>query len=98
MGSLDELINQYNFVTTKTSSLNEASESLMEEQRQLFSLSEDIKFRLKHFTQAELIIQRLQNPTFSPSSDQFADIINSIDECMQYLKENVSLKIFAKKS
>lgn len=66
-----------------------ASETLMDEQRQLISLSDDIKFRLKHFTQAEHLIQRLQNPTFSPSSDQFIDLINNIDECMDYLKEHV---------
>lgn len=70
-----------------------ASENLMDEQRQLIGLSEDIKFRLKHFSQSEHMIQRLQNPTFSPSSDQFVDIINSIDECMEYLKEHVSPKI-----
>lgn len=61
----------------------------MDEQRQLIGLSDDIKFRLKHFSQAEHLIQRLQNPTFSPSSEQFREIINSIDDCMEYLKEHV---------
>lgn len=91
LGALDKLTTEYNFVNTKTSSLNEASENLIEEQRELCSISDDIKFRLKHFTQAEHLIQRLQNPTFSPSSEQFADIINSIDECMDYLKEHVNI-------
>lgn len=63
----------------------------MDEQRQLISLSDDIKFRLKHFTQAEHLIQRLQNPTFSLSSnDPFPKIIKSIDDCMKYLREHVS--------
>lgn len=91
LGALGKLTNEYNFVNTKTSSLNEASENLIEEQRDLCTISDDIKFRLKHFTQAEHLIQRLQNPTFSPSSEQFADIINSIDECMDYLKEHVRI-------
>lgn len=80
-------------MNTKTSSLNEASENLIQEQRQLSEISDDIKFRLKHFTQAEHLIQRLQNPTFSPSSEQFVDILVSIDECMDYLKEHVSQQL-----
>ena len=52
-------------------------------------ISDDIKTRLKHFTQVEHLIQRLQNPTFSPASSQFAEIIMSIDDSMEYLKEHV---------
>lgn len=89
--ALDKLTEEYNFVNTKTSSLNEASENLIREQQQLSEISDNIKFRLKHFTQSDHLIQRLQNPTFSPSSEQFVEIINNIDECMDYLKENVSL-------
>jgi hypothetical protein len=66
-----------------------ASENLIQEQSQLNEISEDIRFRLKHFTQAEHLIQRLQNPTFSPASEQFAEIINNIDECLDYMKKNV---------
>jgi hypothetical protein len=76
-------------VNTKTSSLNEASENLIQEQRQLSEISDDIKFRLKHFTQAEHLIQRLQNPTFSPASEQFVEILANIDECIEYLKDHV---------
>lgn len=92
LGALDKLTDEYNFVNTKTSSLNEASENLIREQRQLSEISDDIKFRLKHFTQSDHLIQRLQNPTFSPANEQFVEIINSIDECMDYLKENPSFK------
>lgn len=81
---------EYDFVNTKTSSLNIASENLTQEQCQLNLISEDIRFRLKHFTQAEHLTQRLQNPTFSAASDQFVDIMNSIDECLDYMKNHVS--------
>lgn len=78
-------------MNTKTSSLNTASENLIQEQTKLNEISEDIRFRLKHFTQADHLTQRLQNPTFSPASDQFVDIINTIDECLDYIKEHVSI-------
>jgi Sec34-like family len=61
----------------------------MQEQERLNEISEDIRYRLKFFTQADHLIQRLQNPTFSPASEQFTDILKSIDEGMDYLKEHV---------
>lgn len=71
--------------------MNDASENLIREQRNLSKTSDDIKIRLKHFTQVDHLIQRLQNPTFSPASSQFVEIILSIDESMEYLKEHVSI-------
>lgn len=85
---------EYEFVNTKTSSLNTASENLIQEQSQLNEISEDIRFRLKHFTQAEHLSQRLQNPTFSPASEQFVEMINTIDECLNYMKNHVSFLNF----
>lgn len=90
LDALNKLTKEYDFVNTKTSSLNTASENLIQEQTQLSEISDDIRFRLKHFTQAEHLTQRLQNPTFSPASEQFVDIINSIDECLEYMKKHVS--------
>ncbi|XP_070507718.1 conserved oligomeric Golgi complex subunit 3 [Chironomus tepperi] len=92
IAGLDKLITEYNFVNTKTSSLNDASENLIREQRHLSQTSDDIKARLKHFTQVEHLIQRLQNPTFSPSSTQFFEIISSIDDSMEYLNEHPTYK------
>lgn len=89
IAGFDKLITEYNFVHTKTSSLNEASENLIREQRQLSDISDDIKTRLKHFTQVDHLIQRLNNPTFSPASTQFVEIITDVDDSMEYLKEHV---------
>lgn len=90
--ALTQLTKEYDFVSNKTSSLHIASENLIQEQRQLNDISDDIRHRLKHFTQAEHLSQRLQNPTFTPASDQFVDIINNIDECMDYLKQHPKFK------
>lgn len=90
---MNKLTKEYDFVNTKTSSLNTASENLIQEQTKLNLLSEDIRFRLKHFNQADHLSQRLQNPTFSPASEQFAEIICNIDECLDYIKNHVSLVI-----
>lgn len=89
LDALNKLTKEYDFVDTKTSSLNTASENLIQEQTRLTEISDDIRFRLKHFTQAEHLTQRLQNPTFTPASEQFVEIINNIDECLDYMKNNV---------
>ncbi|XP_058446712.1 conserved oligomeric Golgi complex subunit 3 [Malaya genurostris] len=86
--ALQKLTNEYNFVSEKTSSLHQASENLLQDQSKLNEIGEDIRKRLKYFTQAESISQRLQNPTFSVSNDTFVDILNSIDECLEYMRVN----------
>ncbi|XP_038114767.1 conserved oligomeric Golgi complex subunit 3 isoform X1 [Culex quinquefasciatus] len=86
--SLKKLTNEYNFVSEKTSSLHQASENLLQDQTRLNEIGEDIRKRLKYFTQAESISQRLQNPTFSVSNDTFVDILNTIDDCLEYMRAN----------
>jgi hypothetical protein len=87
--SLNKLTSEYDFVFKKTSALHSASENLLQEQNKLNDISEDIKKRLKYFTQAENISQRLLNPTFSVSNDTFVEILNTIDDCLDYMRINV---------
>lgn len=89
LDSLNLLTTQYNFVSNKTASLHLASENLIQEQKQLLDISDDIRARLKNFMQVEQISQRLQNPTFSPASEQFVEILNTIDECLEYMRVHV---------
>ena len=91
LGSLEE---QYNFVSNKTSSLNTASEQLILEQNKLNEIGDDIKRRLHFFTQSEQLLQRLHSPTLSVSSEIFLEILNKIDECLDYLQSNVCADLF----
>lgn len=86
--SLQKLTNEYKFVSEKTSSLHQASENLLQDQTKLNEIGEEIRRRLKYFSQAESIYQRLQNPTFSVSNDTFVEILNTIDECLEYMRVN----------
>uniref|UniRef100_A0A182Q709 Conserved oligomeric Golgi complex subunit 3 n=1 Tax=Anopheles farauti TaxID=69004 RepID=A0A182Q709_9DIPT len=88
LGSLRQLTQEFNFVSDKTSSLHQASESLLQDQTRLNDTGEEIRKRLKYFTQAESISQRLHNPTFSVSNDTFVDILNTIDDCLEYMQVN----------
>uniref|UniRef100_A0A182TA44 Conserved oligomeric Golgi complex subunit 3 n=1 Tax=Anopheles maculatus TaxID=74869 RepID=A0A182TA44_9DIPT len=88
LDSLRQLTQEFNFVSEKTSSLHQASESLLQDQTRLSDTGDEIKKRLKYFTQAENISQRLHNPTFSVSNDTFVDILNTIDDCIEYMRVN----------
>uniref|UniRef100_A0A182I8B5 Conserved oligomeric Golgi complex subunit 3 n=1 Tax=Anopheles arabiensis TaxID=7173 RepID=A0A182I8B5_ANOAR len=88
LDSLRQLTQEFNFVSEKTASLHQASESLLQDQARLSDTGEEIKKRLKYFTQAESISQRLHNPTFSVSNETFVDMLNTIDDCLEYMRTN----------
>lgn len=90
LDSLDGLKTEYNFVSNKTWSLNSGSEKLIAEQNKLIGITDEIKRRLHYFTQAENLLQILQSPTISVSSEIFAQTLNRVDECIAYIKANVS--------
>lgn len=87
--ALGSLESEYNFVSNKTSSLNTASEQLIQEQKKLNEIGNEIKRRLHFFTQSEQLMQRLHSPTLSVSSEIFLETLNKIDECLDYLQSNV---------
>lgn len=87
--SIQSLESEYNFVSNKTSSLNSASEQLIQEQKKLNEIGNEIKRRLHFFTQSEQLMQRLHSPTLSVSSEIFLETLNKIDECLEYLQSNV---------
>lgn len=87
--ALAALETEYTFVSDRTSSLNQASEQLIDEQHRLNAIGDEIKRRLDYFTQAELLLQRLHSPTLSVASEIFVQTLNRIDECLAYLQANV---------
>lgn len=90
LDSLDGLKTEYNFVSNKTYSLNSGSEKLIAEQNKLIEITDEIKRRLHYFTQAENLLQILQSPTISVSSEIFEQTLTRVDECIAYIKNNVS--------
>lgn len=89
MERLNTLSGEYDFVSQKTSALNTASEQLIEEQEKLQKLGDEIQRRLHYFGQVDLLQQRLQSPTLSVASEAFRECLNRIDECLEYLQQNV---------
>uniref|UniRef100_A0A6B2EI61 Conserved oligomeric Golgi complex subunit 3 n=1 Tax=Phlebotomus kandelakii TaxID=1109342 RepID=A0A6B2EI61_9DIPT len=90
--SLKQLEGEFQFVSTNTSSLHTASEKLIEDQERLSGLDQEIRRRLQYFTQLETIGQKLQNPTLSVMGDNFSDILNRLDESLEYLESHKNFR------
>lgn len=82
---LKHLSEQYLSVSEKTSSLHKVSEQLLAEQTQLDALSEKVCHRLRYFTVLENLSQRLVSPTLTVAGDQFYQILDQLDDCMNYM-------------
>lgn len=92
LNCLNVLNNEYKFVANKTDSLNTASEQLIQEQKQLNQLTDDLGHRLQYFSQADVLLQRLLSPTTSVTSDVFLNTLTKINECITFLKEKPNFK------
>lgn len=54
---------------------------------------DNIKQKLHYFTQVEHLSQRLNSPTMSVNSETFFSVLAKIDECLDYMRTNVSFTI-----
>lgn len=90
LDNLQTLSDQYHFVSTKSNSLHTACQHLLEEQTQLATLSQEIEKKLKFFTEADRINQKLTSTAVSVTSDLFIELLDKIDECMLYILDHVS--------
>lgn len=90
LNSLDILLDQYNLVSNNTNALHNACQQILQDQIKLSESSDEIKRRLEYFTCLDGLQQRLSNPTLSVTSDTFFNILNKLDDCLEYLNSNVS--------
>lgn len=65
------------------------SENIIQEQKKLHEIGENIQKQLFYYTQIEKISQRLSSPTLSVSSEIFLEILNTIDNCLEFMRSHV---------
>lgn len=86
------LSKQYATVSSKTTSLHEASEQLISDQQRLNSFNESIIQHLKYFKEVDRILEKLEAPTLSVNSEIFADILEKIDSNMDFVQNNETFR------
>lgn len=88
---LQDLRGKYLQVTAKTDSLHNLSEQLMAHQRILKEKKKSINERLHYFlvfNNTQDSIDRLSNKV---NSQEFSDVLDTIDDAIVYLNDHVSL-------
>ncbi|XP_049947756.1 conserved oligomeric Golgi complex subunit 3 [Schistocerca serialis cubense] len=92
LGDLTHLTGQYQSVSSRTNSLHQVSEQLLADQVKLNGLYEEVNKRLQYFTSVDSLSSRLASPTLSVASDAFVDILNRLDECIEYMTVHIKWK------
>uniref|UniRef100_A0A915HWH8 Conserved oligomeric Golgi complex subunit 3 n=1 Tax=Romanomermis culicivorax TaxID=13658 RepID=A0A915HWH8_ROMCU len=85
-----DLVQKYEGVSHKTSSLHEACDKLMSDQTALTTVAEEMRHRLTYFDRIDQISQKLQSPLLSVTGESFMQILISIDETITFLNNNTT--------
>lgn len=84
------LYKQYTEVSGKTTSLYEASEQLISDQKQLNATIDSIVEYVKYFKEIDVITEKLEASTLSVNSDMFFNILDKIDTNIDFMQNNSS--------
>lgn len=90
LSDFSALYKQYTEVSGKTTSLYEASEQLISDQKQLNATIDSITEYVKYFKEIDLITEKLDAPTLSVNSDMFFNILDKIDTNINFMQSNSS--------
>ncbi|EFN70102.1 Conserved oligomeric Golgi complex subunit 3 [Camponotus floridanus] len=84
------LYKQYNEVSAKTTSLYDASEQLISDQKQLNATIDSITEYVKYFKEINMITEKLDAPTLLINSEMFFSILDKIDTNIDFMQSNSS--------
>lgn len=92
VSDLNKLKYEYENVCSKTNALYTVSQKLSNEQEKMSSVFESINSRLIPFQTIQGVIKRLESSAIAVTSKAFLEILDDIDRCNVYFKENESYK------
>ncbi|KYM75450.1 Conserved oligomeric Golgi complex subunit 3 [Atta colombica] len=84
------LYKQYTEVSSKTTSLYEASEQLIFDQKQLNATIDGITEYVKYFKEIDVITEKLDASTLSVNSEMFFAVLDKIDTNIDFMQNNSS--------
>lgn len=88
---LDTLTGSFKEVESQTTAFQKQCESLVQEQKRIEGLAEDLESNLKYYNYLEPVTKRLNAPgagSFVRSSE-FSEILSRVDECLDYMAAHV---------
>ncbi|KAG5318888.1 COG3 protein, partial [Pseudoatta argentina] len=84
------LYKQYTEVSSKTTSLYEASEQLIFDQKQLNATIDGITEYVKYFKEIDVITEKLDASTLSVNGEMFFTVLDKIDTNIDFMQNNSS--------
>jgi hypothetical protein len=89
-GLFDELEKDYSFVDIQTCSIQQACETLLDQQNSLTRLADGLVERLYYFNQLEPIAKLFNTPGEDIClNEEFIPMLDKLDECISYMQEHV---------
>lgn len=98
-GLIKEMEANYRFVEENSKALQVACEAMLEEQKHLVNVTEAIDARLEYFKELETATRALSQPgDMVVLQDDFLNMLERLDVCLEFLKNNVSFFILSSSS
>jgi hypothetical protein len=94
---LANLSDSFKAVEAQTTSFRAQCEDLVEEQKRLKTLADEVGTDLQYYGYLEPITRRLNAPGASRviGDDSFAEILDNLDACIEFMRSHVSLYSFS---
>jgi len=91
-GLIKEMEANYRFVEENSKALQVACEAMLEEQKHLVNVTQAIDARLEYFKELEIATRALSQPgDMVVLQDDFLNMLERLDVCLEFLKNNVSI-------
>lgn len=94
--TLSSLSESFQAVEAQTTAFRKQCENLIEDQKRVTKLSDDIEENLRYYLYLEPITKRLNAPGAGNHvrTKEFADMLSNLDSCLEYMQSHVRLLIF----
>ncbi|KAF7837597.1 conserved oligomeric Golgi complex subunit 3 [Senna tora] len=84
----NELQLQHQAVATKTKTLHDACDRLLQEKQRLIDFVEALRNKLNYFDELENVATNFYSPNMSVGNENFLPLLKRLDECITYVESN----------
>ncbi|KAI5415358.1 conserved oligomeric Golgi complex subunit 3 [Lathyrus oleraceus] len=84
----NELQMQHQAVATKTKTLHDACDRLVQEKQRLIDFAEALRSKLNYFDELENVASNFYSPNMNVGNENFLPLLKRLDECISYVESN----------
>ncbi|KAK4266045.1 hypothetical protein QN277_027019 [Acacia crassicarpa] len=79
---------QHQAVATKTKTLHDACDRLLQEKQRLIDFAEALRNKLNYFDELENVATNFYSPNMNVGNENFLPLLKRLDECITYVESN----------